>query len=161
MHAIFAITRLFRRGVCLCAMVLLAGCAAARPQVVQAPVFHDQDCQSALRSGTQALADFSREQVSAVKDGRIPDYAKARGDLARALGMLQPARQNPSKPGYERAAVYLETALAAMDNIIVAQGKGDRDMAAIGWEMLDQSTKSLLLVLDSQKGSAGNATVRR
>ncbi|MBT0653065.1 hypothetical protein [Geomobilimonas luticola] len=160
MQEIFAINKLLRRGICLCVMALFVGCAGTS-QVVQAPVFYEQDCQSAIRSGTRALADFSREQVSAAKDVRIPDYAKARGDLARALVSLQPERQNPSKPVYEQAAVCFETALAAMDRIIVAQGKGDKNGADIGWEMMDQSIKSLLLVLDSQKESAGKVTVRR
>lgn len=161
MQEIFAISKLLRRGICLCVMALFVGCAATKPQVVQAPVFHAADGQTALRSGTRALADFSREQVSAVRDGRKPDYSKSRGDLARAVGMLQPARLSPSKPEYERAAICFETALAAMDRIIVAQGKRDQDMAAIGWEMLDQSTKSLLLALDSQPATADGATSRR
>lgn len=162
MQEIFAINKyIFRRAICLCVMALFVGCAAGTSQVVQAPVFYPVDCQAAIRSGTRALADFSREQVTAVKDGRMPDYTKARGDLARALVTLQPARQNPSKPEYEQAAICFDTALAAMDRIIVAQGKGDKSGADIGWEMMDQSIKSLLLVLDSQKTSAGKITVRR
>ena len=162
MQEIFAINKfIFRRAICLCVMALFVGCAASTSQVVQAPVFYPEDCQVAIRSGTRALADFSREQVTAARDGRMPDYSKARSDLARALVTLQPAKQNPSKPEYERAAVYLETAQDAMDRIIIAQGKRDQDMAAIGWEMLDQSARSLLLVLDSQKTSAGKITVRR
>lgn len=161
MQEIFAASRRFPACICLCVMALVGGCSATRPQVVPAPVFYNNDCQAAVLSGAQAMADCSREQVVSMMEKRAPDYSKARGDLARALVTLQPAKQNPSKPEYEKAAICFETALAAMDRIIVAQEKEDRDGAAIGWEMLDQSARSLLLVLDRQTANVGGGTSRR
>jgi hypothetical protein len=44
-------------------------------------------------------------------------------------------------------ALHFETALAAMDRIILAEKIQDEQSAAIGWVMFDQSLNALLLAL--------------
>lgn len=149
--------RLFLTAACL---MLMSGCAGTTVPAVKSPAYSSIASQQAVHSGSSAMADFRRVHLVAAKEGRTADYSRARAQLAGALAALRPSRLAPGPPEYEPHALCFETALAAMDRIISAQGKGDREGAAIGWEMLDQSAKSLLLVLDRQTTSSGQEARR-
>jgi len=98
-------------------------------------------------NGAQALADFSRENVQARLQRRPADFTQARDRLAKALDLLQPARLDPARPQYERAAAALESSLAAQDGIIAARKAGDADGEALGWEHFERAVEALMLAL--------------
>lgn len=135
--------------VCLTAALtlLMAGCATTAPPAVRAPVYSPATSQQAVASGARALADFRHEHFTAVAHHRAANYAVAREGLAVALAALHPSGQAPGAPEYAPHTISLETALVAMDRIIAAERGNDREGAAIGWEMLDQSAKALVAVL--------------
>lgn len=136
---------------CLGLVLAAAGCGARpryAPAPVPVPVFAPEESRVAVRSGARALADLRGERARANLGSRAPDYAKAREELSRSLAALQPAKLSPKKPELERAAVCLETALAAIDEVIAARGADDPRAEEVGWEMFDQSAQALLLVLE-------------
>jgi hypothetical protein len=127
--------------------LLMAGCATTAPPAVRAPGYSPATSPQAVASGARAMADFRHEHFTAAAQHRAANYAGAREELAGALMVLRPSVQAPGAPEYAPHAINLETALAAMDRIIAAERRSNREDAAIGWEMLDQSAKALMTAL--------------
>lgn len=147
-----------RTGAALCLLLAflaasIAGCAGAKPREAANPAFLSHEAAvDALLVGVDSLAGFRRERVVAESQKRPPDYAPARKALGDALATLRPADTLPS-PGYERAAIALETAQVAMDRIIEATRRGDGRAEEVGWEIFDQSVGDLLLAMPRGSGA--------
>lgn len=124
-----------------------AGCSGQPRQTVPAPVYSNRTSQAAIQAGALALVDCRREHLQARLEGRPADFTKVRGQLAGALVQLEPARLDPAKPQYERAAAGLESSLVALDRIIAARKAGDDDAEALGWDLFDRAVETLMLAL--------------
>ncbi|MBU1244851.1 hypothetical protein KJ612_16755 [Myxococcota bacterium] len=137
--------RVFAAG--LFVLAAIAGCSGKPRRTVPTPVHSDRATQAAIQAGALALVDCRREHLQARLAGRPADFSRARGQLAEALVQLEPARLDPAKPQYERAAAGLAMSLEALDRIIAARGAGDADEEALGWDLFDRAVESLMLAL--------------
>lgn len=147
MRKSFVANNLVRIALLTVLALLAAGCATTTPEIVRAPVYSSDTSQQAVYAGVRAMADFRREHFIAVARQRPADYTAPRQQLAQALGGLRPSPLAPGSPAYGQHVICFETALAAMDRIGAAERRNDREDAAIGWEMLDQSAKALVPLL--------------
>ena len=128
-------------------LAAIAGCSGKPRRTVPAPVYSDRASQAAIQAGALALVDCRREHLQARLAGRPADFSAARGQLAAALVHLEPARLDPTKPQYERAAAGLAMSLVALDRIIAAHKTGDAEAEALGWDLFDRAVEALMLAV--------------
>ncbi len=103
--------------------------------------------EGALFEGVEAMMAFRREQLRASVEKSAPNYAPIRDRLAKAVARLRPAPGGMPAPQLEACLEPLETALAAMDQVIAAGKTGDPLEAAEGWALFDQSAETLFMML--------------
>ncbi|HOX07344.1 MAG TPA: hypothetical protein PK280_13150 [Planctomycetota bacterium] len=145
-------------GVALAA-VLAAGCGRKHPTDEQFGL-PDTSAQAAaareqaLLDGVAAMTAFQREQVRASVEKSAPNYGPARASLSGAIARLRPAPGKIPAPQLEACIPPLESALAAMDQVIAAGKAGDPVAAGEGWTIFNLSTEALLLVLPPPPAAA-------
>ncbi len=136
----------------LLAVVAASGCGRKPPTDAEFGLPDDSaqaraGREGALLDGVSAMMAFRREGLRASVEESAPNYAPARAQLAAAIARLRPAPGKMPAPQLEACIPPMQSALAAMDQVIAAGKAGDPVAAREGWTGFSQSVETLFMLL--------------